>query len=512
MPSATIKFDDREIPLGPGRVTIGRTADNTVSFPSDSNVSRYHARIESSGEDFLISDLGSSNGTTVNGSPVTAETALSDGDVVAFGGSSQLTFEMKKEDSGSSTGTGAMAGGSGFGGDSSESHDPSPEAAMAATNDEEVAGGSKKMLMVAGGTCLVAVIAVAAAGAFYFTRGSSCAPKASISSPEPADIIYDATEIVLDLRDGACVQSASYMIDGQEFARTDESPYSATFDPKEFAELSDGSEHTISVLLRDQDGSVVADQPSVRIALETRRSEKPTAPQPPTGGGPQQPTLPTGKAISLIDIQAMAQQFVKQLPGNFPYNISNKQFLEEVQKKTAEYAQDGFYAKAEPFADTINISFHRDNGVPAQFGYLTAFSRSKFVPAKNGVNEGLWQMSNDFAASNGYIGQCGTETIADAKQACAAKAAALYAKFLVYSVFDGDLVYSAAAFGRSPQDAAAWKSTLPANRFDLWNSIKTAPEREQLIRFFAAGIVAENPQKFGLAKDQPLSVLYRVTM
>ena len=38
-----------------------------------------------------------------------------------------------------------------------------------------------------------------------------------------------------------------------------------------------------------------------------------------------------------------------------------------------------------------------------------------------------------------------------------------------------------------------------------------APEREQLIRFFAAGIVAENPQRFGLKKDQPLSALYKVT-
>jgi transposase len=85
-------------------------------------------------------------------------------------------------------------------------------------------------------------------------------------------------------------------------------------------------------------------------------------------------------------------------------------------------------------------------------------------------------------------------------------------KAIVFGVFDGDVIYSAAAFGKSPQDAGAWKATLPANRSDIWNSIKTPAEREQIVRFFAAGIVAENPQKFGLTKDRPLSELYRVTM
>jgi len=121
-------------------------------------------------------------------------------------------------------------------------------------------------------------------------------------------------------------------------------------------------------------------------------------------------------------------------------------------------------------------------------------------------------MSNVFVTDNKYNGLCGTETLSDPSQNCAAKSAALYMKSVVFGVFDGDLIYSAAAFGRSPQDAGAWKATLPANRSDVWNSIRTAPEREQLLRFFAAGIVTENPQAFGLSKDRPLSELYRVTM
>ena len=121
-------------------------------------------------------------------------------------------------------------------------------------------------------------------------------------------------------------------------------------------------------------------------------------------------------------------------------------------------------------------------------------------------------MSNEFVTANAYNGLCGTETIGDASQNCAAKAAALYMKAIVFGVFGGDVIYSAAAFGKSPQDAGAWKATLPANRTEVWNVIKTAPEREALVRFFAAGIVAENPQKFGLKRDRPLSELYKLAM
>ena len=85
-------------------------------------------------------------------------------------------------------------------------------------------------------------------------------------------------------------------------------------------------------------------------------------------------------------------------------------------------------------------------------------------------------------------------------------------KFLVTSATDTDPIYAAAVFGKSTSDAAIWFSGVGQNRADVWNAIKTAQEREQLVRFFAAGIVAENPQKFGLKKDLPLSTIYKVAM
>jgi hypothetical protein len=84
-------------------------------------------------------------------------------------------------------------------------------------------------------------------------------------------------------------------------------------------------------------------------------------------------------------------------------------------------------------------------------------------------------------------------------------------KAIVFGVFEGDAVYAAVAFGKSPADAGTWKASLPANRADLWSVVKTQEDRDRLVRFFAAGIVAENPQKFGL-KDRPIEELYKLAM
>ncbi len=58
---------------------LGRGADCDVVVPSP-RVSRQHARLVWDGERFLVEDLGSTNGTRINGAPVTAPTPIRDGD------------------------------------------------------------------------------------------------------------------------------------------------------------------------------------------------------------------------------------------------------------------------------------------------------------------------------------------------------------------------------------------------------------------------------------------------
>ncbi|HEY3285358.1 MAG TPA: FHA domain-containing protein [Armatimonadota bacterium] len=71
-------------PLQSAGTTLGREADQQVSTPWDSAVSRRHATIACENGEWRIADAGSSNGTYVNDARVTA-TALKPGDVVRIG-------------------------------------------------------------------------------------------------------------------------------------------------------------------------------------------------------------------------------------------------------------------------------------------------------------------------------------------------------------------------------------------------------------------------------------------
>ncbi len=73
----------REVSLGSTGRIIGRSANCGVRIPV-SDVSREHCEVRVSGDRIVIKDLGSSNGTFVNGERVD-ETQLSPGDLVAVG-------------------------------------------------------------------------------------------------------------------------------------------------------------------------------------------------------------------------------------------------------------------------------------------------------------------------------------------------------------------------------------------------------------------------------------------
>jgi hypothetical protein len=76
-------FAGRIVALPNQMVTVGRAPDNDVVV-GDPATSGRHGRIEMRAGVFWISDLGSTNGTLVNGEPV-IEKELSDGDLIAIG-------------------------------------------------------------------------------------------------------------------------------------------------------------------------------------------------------------------------------------------------------------------------------------------------------------------------------------------------------------------------------------------------------------------------------------------
>jgi hypothetical protein len=86
MAKLVLSFQGRvleDFPLDKERVTIGRAADNDICIENLA-VSGRHAAVETFQNDSFLVDLGSTNGTLVNGNPVTRH-ALRSGDYITIG-------------------------------------------------------------------------------------------------------------------------------------------------------------------------------------------------------------------------------------------------------------------------------------------------------------------------------------------------------------------------------------------------------------------------------------------
>jgi hypothetical protein len=86
----------RSFTLSMDRMVIGRGGSSDLRIPDDC-VSQHHAAISRHGQRTMLEDLGSTNGTLVNGRTVTAPWALRHGDVIGFG-PVELRFEEKADD------------------------------------------------------------------------------------------------------------------------------------------------------------------------------------------------------------------------------------------------------------------------------------------------------------------------------------------------------------------------------------------------------------------------------
>lgn len=84
----------RVVPLEAERYTLGRAPNNDLCFQDDAGLSRNHLALELDGGVWSVVDLGSRNGTKVNGIAVSPRRVLKNGDRVTAG---SLLLEFKSE-------------------------------------------------------------------------------------------------------------------------------------------------------------------------------------------------------------------------------------------------------------------------------------------------------------------------------------------------------------------------------------------------------------------------------
>lgn len=78
------------IPLAEERITLGRSGANQLCYPDDVGLSRQHLALINDGGQWMVEDLGSKNGTTLNGNRITERLPFRPGDRIAAG---HLTIE-----------------------------------------------------------------------------------------------------------------------------------------------------------------------------------------------------------------------------------------------------------------------------------------------------------------------------------------------------------------------------------------------------------------------------------
>ena len=93
--ASIVLADGERVVLGPEPITIGRLPESTIVV-NDPNVSRRHAELRPSGApgEYAVFDLGSTNGTKVNGLLVNGSQILRSGDEITVGATA-IRFERQ---------------------------------------------------------------------------------------------------------------------------------------------------------------------------------------------------------------------------------------------------------------------------------------------------------------------------------------------------------------------------------------------------------------------------------
>ncbi|MCL4529439.1 MAG: FHA domain-containing protein [Chloroflexi bacterium] len=149
------------------QLIIGRDSSSNVAI-NDAEVSRKHARLTFQGGKYVIEDLGSTNGTFVNGQRLASPIVLKSGDVVSLGEQIVLMFEALSFDPGATV---AASRKSIPGGVSAPAPAPSPSPAPQQYYTPSVAPAKKtNMMPIFIGAGVLVLICICAFSLWYIDQ------------------------------------------------------------------------------------------------------------------------------------------------------------------------------------------------------------------------------------------------------------------------------------------------------------------------------------------------------
>ena len=90
---ALLIYGGRRLMVGPRGATLGRSRECEIVV-DDANVSRQHAELRPRGGAWVVTDLGSTNGTRLNGRTIHGPEVVRPGDEIEIG-ASVITFELE---------------------------------------------------------------------------------------------------------------------------------------------------------------------------------------------------------------------------------------------------------------------------------------------------------------------------------------------------------------------------------------------------------------------------------
>lgn len=161
-PSPGVAFDlTKEVTL------LGRDVTNDIAL-GDAEVSRQHARLTRTPGGYVLEDLGSTNGSFVNGERLVAPRVLSAGDLLGMGENVTLSFEATSPEAAETVMGAAVRHGAPPSPEAMEAATPAPGPSVApavvSPEPSPMFSGNRRWLL-AGGGCLVLI--VLCGGALY---------------------------------------------------------------------------------------------------------------------------------------------------------------------------------------------------------------------------------------------------------------------------------------------------------------------------------------------------------